>query len=789
MLAVGLSANEVKNLPAEFQSLGVDVNGAPVAVDPATGQPDLNKALFNIFVYNRAAGTTLLVALNAAEDGSDQAKQNANNLIASLNDFGKTLDHDLQNLASSQIANTFSNLSSVNNVNMLGKNASVQLVNNSLQFAYVTPGLDNNGRPINGKANVYFNSSTYLNDPTLTGWVKGITENGGVQSDVKEATDPAFASSADFIATCQADQPFISAYRALDISSITGVPGFTTPIFACAVNPTQMSHLVDLVRFKQSSTAPPGSYAPANAVQGQTQTQIDRPALLTTAIASAVLSSLHIEYPILMPNGYVRIHNAADSIYAGKNASPQQVLDPVPKLIIGAGSIFNNELWPGVGGLGGIYVASNGVFATVDYDAIKQGDKGPAGYNGITELQAWVNYNNSSTKTVSDPTLLDKDGHDSTLDPSTVLGYISPTDNMRITGNYQQTATRKDMLGVTAILGGCNGFMYATAGGAPPLCADPNFGLFKGNYTNSVPSANSGYYYTGSNAVGGITNLEYLKGEIIGQWSKYVDNDLENWVWTNYVFNLVVPQNPSGSKLYDRTNAVGYAVPSSTRSDLAFGTIGTPLQLIQQLYSDRDSQNLCANSMDTNNLAQWNDPSTTLGKLLQRCREICPNTQPSDLVTLLAQYPIDLGQYQYIYLPPGGAKLSITDPKQSPPGFLKILPEFSNPGTTLPDGTPLPICKDALWDESGAGSSTGATLTGNVINAQAAVDGGPPENDLGDLALHDQPFTQWSGNISTSDGMVFTPSSGAHDFLGELTFQNFVFGDDKGNGNTFSQPN
>ncbi len=97
LLAVGLKPSEVTQLPNEFQALGVDNAGAPTGVDPNTGLAAAN-AIFNVYAFNRAAGLTLLVALNAAEDGSPGAISNANALITALNTFGTQLNNDWQTI-------------------------------------------------------------------------------------------------------------------------------------------------------------------------------------------------------------------------------------------------------------------------------------------------------------------------------------------------------------------------------------------------------------------------------------------------------------------------------------------------------------------------------------------------------------------------------------------------------------------------------------------------------------------------------------------------------------------
>jgi len=152
----------------------------------------------------------------------------------------------------------------------------------------------------------------------------------------------------------------------------------------------------------------------------------------------------------------------------------------------------------------------------------------------------------------------------------------------------------------------------------------------------------------------------------------------------------------------------------------------------------------------------WDDPTTMQGRLLQRCREILPSATASMVSGLLYKIPINLGAYQYIYLPPNGTSLAIS---ASPPSFLKGLPEFSSPGVTKPDGVYIPQCQNAAFDP-----------LANIVDALDGPIAGGGVNEHGDANLHGGPFMAFKGKTTTYDYAVFTPSSGRNNFLGCLSF-------------------
>lgn len=746
-------------MPPEFQALGVDNTGSPTGVDPNTGLAT-NNAIFNVYAFNRAAGLTLLVALNAAEDGNPAAVNNANTLITALNNFGTKLSNDLA--SDSSFANTFADLASRNQTTMLGGSNVLLGNNDTVQFAHI---------PGEGKANIYFNSAIYDNDPMLANWISQLIVNSGTMSQPNSRYNANDSNA-------QAGQPFVRGYQAIDMAAITGVNGFNPVIYATAVNPQRLPHMVDQNRFDNTGVVP-ACYAPANAIRTEGQVTEGHTNMLCVALGCAMLGASDNQYPIHMPYGWIRIKNQPDSVTANNAQIP--ALPPVPYWVSFAGNIFNRELWLGAGGFGGIVQADNGVFCTESYhNLLSPMDLGPPGYSGTAELTAWITYN---TSTCNDPAYRDARGHDSRLDPSKVqpdgtyvFGNVpSPTVNMRMTGNFNQLATVNDMLGVTSILAYCNSTMYID--GATPAICQNNMNMWSNNYQGPYFGM-VGPYDDGSQAAGGLTNLEYLKGQVLGSfWDffdvYYVQNRPAD---ARFNFDVNAPQKPSGSKVYERSDAVAYSSPANHHT-VAFGKIATPAELLDQLYEYNAS---CANMSDDN---QWNDISTPIGKLMQRCKQILPSTTKEDIATLLHAHTIDLNQYQYIYLPVAGNRLTIS---KTPPAYLRPYPEYAHPGSTLPDGSRLLTCRDSSWTRSGTSrrgmGDVALDIFGTAINTSVNQGG---TTSKGDANTEFNPYLSFTGHLNTYDAVNWTSNSGKNYFLGELSFGNYV----DGTYGTFLQPN
>ena len=200
-------------------------------------------------------------------------------------------------------------------------------------------------------------------------------------------------------------------------------------------------------------------------------------------------------------------------------------------------------------------------------------------------------------------------------------------------------------------------------------------------------------------------------------------------------------------------------------------TLGSPGQLCDQITSN--------SSATTINLAEagYCAANSVQGKLLQRCREIYPGATWAQIAALLYKYPIDLGQYQYIYFNTTTGALDIS---KTPPSQLANLPEGTSPGITKPDGAGSAANPPSSYDNAWGASKGNSGPVGSIINATYGTDG----NITGDNALETAPFDQFRGAVSTYDSVSFTVSSGKDNLLGEMQFNNYVTGSGQ-----FSSPN
>ena len=729
ILAVGLDQSAVT---PEFQGLGVNVHN---------GQPDPVNGLMNVFAYNRCAGLTALIAMNALEEGTPTAISNANAIVASLQTFGDALSGAM--VASGQLGSStavsFENVAQQNNVNMLGQQTSANLAAD-LDFGSVKTGSAGGG----GKSDVYFNSATFGGNPFFTNLeIASEDYTGSIRSSAYgfDINAPSYEAGSMY----QNGRPLLRAYEPIVLDPRIA------PIYLCAVNPTSKPHLIESGRYNDG--APRFGYAPPNTVRGQTQTvEQYKTGALVKALSYAIIGGLYNEYPISLPHGYIRIRNGPDVRVANPG------LPPIDGFVDGTNNIFNNELWLGAGGGGGIFMADNGTFGTANSGAgwmmenfaIYNSSWQWTSYPDDFGLDAWSDPSDGIYQSAQTQQNYAAIYQQSAFNPANGgYPYIDGDPMIRITGNTGQVAHLWDMLGIQYLMYYCNTISFDIP--TDQIC-EAWLGTFIGNYGSGY---SSGPPQPGST----LTGLEYKKGEVVDAWIAAT----QSGNFANYTYTISGVPNDSGSKDYQRYG-VGYACPTNTANGtIAFGTVGTPGSLLDQLTQNG------AGCINTNDPAIWTNPNTIQGKLFQRCQEICPSVDWTTVWNLLYAAPIDLGQCQYIFEIPGSNTLTIST---SPPGFLQNLPEFTNPGITQADGTVFrPGCAQ---DTDFTGS------IGNQVDAQIGVWG----NGKGDNCLHDMPFTSFNGSVDTWDYCTWQASSGANDFLGELSFYNHV----DANG-TFSAPN
>jgi hypothetical protein len=877
--------------PAELSGLAVNTTGSNIGAIDSTYGTGPNSTLYNIFAYNRAAGAALMVALNANYENTATAQSNAANTIQNLALIGNAIYGQL--LASSQlnggtnedtagtVAYAFQNTSDYNTSQMDGNQwvtgadgrKHTTTLTNDLSIGYVG-GTAAGGQV--GKGNVYFAQATQ--DGNWAGLSNYLSSSGVT------ATDSAGN-------TCY----FVNGYSK-DSVPLALSTNTVYPIYFVSANPTQFPHLVDLGRFN-SETADPSSsspitvngttmHLPFNAVSGQTKaTQVtasgnllsdQSSALLTGAIASAVLGSSTNTYPIQMPGGYIRLRNYYDAVYANTSssaeypdASPVSGMNTMPTPPDAGNSIFNNELYVGSGGYNGInsYASasapaesSGGTYVfgteTPEFVAPTYTYNNEQQESVMAQLSDWAAYANSGSNAniaadnaaqaaytsaynawvsggqvgpapVGPPQnqYTDAKGKDGTLDPtygaygnggtpvpgasSSALNPASPGGawtynhyqnnawapnlNAQVAGGTASGQNMFDAANSSEIQ--CNDHLYN--GSENPVC-DSSVAQWQVNYGRSVGSPSGTLDGSGSPPIGGLTDLEYIKGEVMVAY-QYMDNNggynggfkaqIGGTPTSGYYYQPS-PNHASGTRKYDRSGY--YAADYNTTVN--FGSNQTPAGYIQWFSQNGfagtgnpSTLSSCSaglpqgNGMDLTNSNLWNSaPSAVQYQLLKRCQQIDPTATAATLYTgtgsgLLEKNTLDLGQTIYLYLNPATGKLDVTGTAGNPTW-----------ATQLPDGydaTSPKTCYDNPWDPSTNGWNIIDTTNLNPL---------APLGAKGDLDLHEQPFTQpqINGSLQTYDGVQWTLSSGGNGgLLGEMLFQNVTTATGTSQPITFSGPN
>lgn len=576
----------------------------------------------------------------------------------------------------------------------------------------------------NQKTNVYINQQVIdmMDNPTVSSLYNTTTvSSANVVSKGSWPQGP-FSSSAS--------HKFIRAYdRNLTLSNY-----LDKPILGAAVGPQDRSHLVSSGQFDRCAT--PVGYAPPNSWKTNSLSQeTSKTNTFGGAVACAVVGSLNAEYEACIPRGYVRILNfVSDNNLPG--AQPVSGQD-----VNGGSSIFNNEFWTGPGGSGPTTYAGNGdIFA-------EQGN----GVNGRSRIQAWVDYNNSSITDTTDVNR-DNDGKDKRLDPmgpdfspnsANANASCAPIRSNRGGAQANKFATVAEMKTVRSIGGKCDEDEFGAEGGYHPCRARDDGG--EGYVTDMAVNFSRGNTDNGSGAnfAEGFTGVEYMKSRVIDTFK----------TGSRCTGQVRVPNNPatgtpaSGMKIAARGGA-----KNTPQVEVQFANVGNPMELLSHTVSGGGA---CANDV--------------VAMIHQRCKEILPTATRENVESLLRSQDLPPGATLFIFLPQGSNSLVMQ------PSLPRTHAAGQDPFTLAAEGThpnvPTGGCK--------------ATPDNNILNYSVNSAKGNGGNPKGDMGIHDQPYTRFSGdNIVSTDIVEWKPSCGARNFLGELSFRNETTG-----GGEFCKPN
>jgi len=257
--------------------------------DSANGQLDL-------LVYNRLVGQALLVALNAADEGTPAATANAQKIIQLLidptNGVGTNLTKKLT--SDSALDTSFTNLASLGNLRMLDAGTSANDLSSLKDVSYMLP-------PTGGNAyagNVYFNLSS-----------------------IPVSQQASFLSNYTVQKTFANPDPNPGTFNYLAGYSALNVPGITTPgntIMGVPLRPHQNPHIVDGTDFDLSKTSPlptgggvANSAVPPNAFKAGGTGVDGRSLQLASAVSCAIAGAITgtADFPAAIPCGVVAIAN------------------------------------------------------------------------------------------------------------------------------------------------------------------------------------------------------------------------------------------------------------------------------------------------------------------------------------------------------------------------------------------------------------------------------------------------------------------------------------------------
>jgi len=298
-----------------------------------------NPGKMSLLNYNRAVAQTLLVALNAQDEGTPEALGHAQAVLGMLNSIGNYINTQFQD--SSYMGPNFDNLSGVNSTKMFGGSAA------SFQSStYRTAAMK-----IGQSTNVYFDMASFPTNgqPPANLQVSGNTITPGV------------AGMGNYMA---------------------GYTGFTVPgvgtIYGVPVMPGQNPHLVSLKDFNNATQTFPNT--PANAFSAGSTALDQKTGVFGGAVACSIVGCTKGQPEVNeaagdIPGGYLEIVNLpGTSLPAGFSPTDNSA------------NLFNNQLYyePGLltadAGPDEVFAAGNA----------STNDVAP-----VSNLQAWIDWANA----------------------------------------------------------------------------------------------------------------------------------------------------------------------------------------------------------------------------------------------------------------------------------------------------------------------------------------------------------------------------------------------------------
>lgn len=724
-LNVAKSALKIPNTP-----LSAYQNDFASLIDPSVTAMDLQN-------YNRVVGQAYLVALNAMADrtqtgGGPSAQglldaqtvaQEANGGSGGNPGVGQAL-YSLfaANNSSNPLFAQFGAVANTNSTRMLGTNGKLATVYNNWDVSFIgapsTPGTA--GDPTN----------LYINTNPATTNLPLILQGGSLISSV-DPSSPLYSTIEGSINSTalgpSANTSYLAGYTPINLGSggttwtLYGVPLYPT-IYNSSQQPltgTGQPHHVSARDFYEAKTALAATLAPGgqgivppNAFKSVANSAADTTTATGDMEAYAVASAQNQTFQASIPNGYIVIYNPPGAL-------AQQVSN--------VNSTFNNELMPP-----GIFIAtttSGGVVFTTDPNA----------------LQQWANYN-ANGHTGSQPPLIDADAQP-------LFFFTNPGDANAGPPGWGAYSIASDAGGNPVPYQGVSNCQWTDVSGAS---ASAPCDTLLANFQAAYPDTNDPPPPSPTNQ---LMAVEQLKQSVVQAFDALpitvncpASNNPSGLRWWIQPGNQQQPpagppvlagiaarsaNNPMGSYL-DYPAGEQAVLPDGrtvTVTNAQISADGTLSELFQQALTPSQTAMVTA-------------------QVVQRMLEIDPTTTAAQALGWLngLTTPIPMNSTWYIVHnanTPGIGGWSFTS---TPPS-----------GATSGGAGPSPA----------ADGSAQYYTSGNYQTIDMTVDA-DFDNDI-----HQQLYTQTPDPSTTSLGMdvvVWTPSSGYQNMLGQITFQNYCSG-------------
>ncbi len=710
--------------------------------------------------YNACVGQAILVALNAMEEGTTAANNNAIAVLNAVQAGSGSIGYRLaQQMATQSNLSSYFTLAANNAANSItmdvNSNKTAPISLKSISTGYVNPylGSGSNGNP-DAVANVSINTSMY--SPSIQSFISQY-----VNTSRPDPNNPGF-----YLLNGYQPMTFNLGGTPITVMAVTmppnqgvhlgsGIPSLfntSSPLVSAAGSAASAAALAAgqsqaaataaaaAAQANVTGAVPPNAflvYATLNNSSGATTPQM-------LSSISGVAGSWNQTYQPSISNGYMQVSNAAGIGFPG-----------IPNMLNPTDSVLNNELMTGV------FIANNSAFST-DQNLLNQ----------------WVQYNNSGQQGTS---------------PSNVGVFNASGSN----------ATASDLAGITAL--GQND----ASGNSVSECTWLSFtGATAESPCQALASAFQTAYGSNSNTglpAESLIAVEAAKAQVINNYSNFInvyfasgtswgstpsDYVIEASTTPDYynVSGTTATIGSTGLQVFNHNaayitqsatnqawSAVGdvTTVVNSTVSISKAGSIwsylndvqnGARTALVYPLTADSNGNVISESKFQTalqNALNSASSTSTPIGSIINRIIQLEPNksvaTLASDIYNVLVNTQIPMDSSFYISVNYHGTKES--------------------------DGTyPIQLSMQA---PAGYNASSPQVADGNArvfVNSYSVI--GLSVDTYHELGIHDQLFTNYSGNLMGNDSVTWTPSSGYNNLVGNLTFSNYLTGQE-----TFSAPN